>query len=362
MSETQSSGAGDETVGERMRRLVDRTIQRNIKGVGYFASAAPPVGLTPKETIHKRGTLNLYHYQPLSEEIFRIPILIVMATTNRAYVLDLAPGNSFVEFLLKAGYDVFVMDWDPPRPEETSLRLEDYAQTFIGECVEKVQDVTGEKEFTLMGYCMGGVLSVIYAATRPQSPIANLICFTTPINWHEMGLFAHWSNKKHFDVDRLVDAVGNIPADLLMTSFDMLRPANRSASRVRLWENMWSDEFVTSHRKFDRWANETLPLAGEYFRQTTKDLMWGNKLFDRSLVVGGKRADISKIKVPLFHVVAEHDHIVPRKASEALVRLAGSEDKTEIVLKGGHISLLAGPNAVRRMWPQLDQWLSERSI
>lgn len=117
MSDTQSSGAGDETVGERMRRLVDRTIQRNIKGVGYFASAAPPVGLTPKVTIHKRGTLNLYHYQPLSEEIFRIPVLIVMATTNRAYVLDLAPGNSFVEFLLKAGYDVFVMDWDPPRPK-----------------------------------------------------------------------------------------------------------------------------------------------------------------------------------------------------------------------------------------------------
>lgn len=362
MATAQGEAAGDDKIGQRMRRLVDRTIQRNIKGVGYFASAAPPVGLTPKETIYKRGTLNLYHYHPLSEEIYRVPILIVMATTNRAYVLDLAPGNSFVEFLLKAGYDVFVMDWDAPRPEESALRLEDYSQTFISECVEQVQQVTGEEEFTLMGYCMGGVLSVIHTATNMSPSIANLVCFTTPVNWHEMGLFAHWSNKKHFDVDRLVDAVGNIPADLLMTSFDMLRPANRTAGRVLLWENMWNDDYVTSHRKFDRWANEGLPLAGEYFRQTTKELMWANKLLDRSLVVGGKRADISNIKVPLFHVVAEHDHIVPRKASEPLVRLAGSEDKTELVLKGGHISLLAGPNAVRRMWPQLDQWLSERSI
>ncbi len=201
--------------------------------------------------------------------------------------------------------------------------------------------MTGEEEFTLMGYCMGGVLSVIHAATNLDSPVANFVCFTTPIDWHEMGLFAHWSNKKHFDVDLLVDGVGNIPADMLMTSFDMLRPANRSVGRVRLWENMWSDDFVKAHRKFDRWAN---------------------KLLDRSLVVGGKRADISKIKVPLFHVVAEHDHIVPRKASEPLVRLAGSQDKTELMLKGGHISLLAGPNAVRRMWPQLDQWLSKQSI
>src|SRR3569833_4029906 len=126
MSKAQGAESGDEKIGERLRRLVDRTIQRNIKGVGYFASAAPPVGLTPKETLHKRVTLNLYHYHPLSEEIYRIPILIVMATTNRAYVLDLAPGNSFVEFLLKAGYDVFVMDWDPLRPEESSLSLEDY--------------------------------------------------------------------------------------------------------------------------------------------------------------------------------------------------------------------------------------------
>ena len=232
MATMQGDAAGDDKIGQRMRRLVDRTIQRNIKGVGYFASAAPPVGLTPKETIYKRGTLNLYHYHPLSEEIYRVPVLIVMATTNRAYVLDLAPGNSFVEFLLKAGYDVFVMDWDAPRPEESALRLEDYSQTFISECVEQVQQVTGEKEFTLMGYCMGGVLSVIHTATNMSPSIANLVCFTTPINWHEMGLFAHWSNKKHFDVDRLVDAVGNIPADLLMTSFDMLRPANRAPAAV----------------------------------------------------------------------------------------------------------------------------------
>lgn len=362
MGPTEKKESGEDNVGERMRHLVDRTIQRNIKGLGYFASAAPPVGLTAKETIYKRGTLKLYHYLPQSEELYRTPILIVMATTNRAYVLDLAPGNSFVEFMLKAGYDVFVMDWDAPRPEESSLQLEDYAQEFIPECVQQVQQVTGEEEITLMGYCMGGVLSVIHAATMPESPIRNLVCFTTPINWHGMSLFSHWASKKHFDVDRLVDAVGNVPADMLMTSFDMLRPAGRSAGRVRLWENMWNDEFVASHRKFERWSNEALPLAGEYFRQTIKELMWENKLLKRTLIVGGKRADIANIKMPLFHVVAEHDHIVPRAASEPLVRLASSSDKTELVLKGGHISLLAGPNAVRRLWPQLDLWLSERSI
>ncbi|MEL6363714.1 MAG: alpha/beta fold hydrolase [Pseudomonadota bacterium] len=351
-----------EALSKRVSKLITRTIQRNIKGVEYFASAAPPVGLTPKETIYKRGTLKLYHYHAQTDEIYRVPILIVMATTNRAYVMDIAPGGSLVEFLVKSGYDVFVMDWDPPRPEEKNLGLEDYTQDFIPACLDRIRMETGEDDVTVIGYCMGGVLSVIYGATHPDGPMKNLVCFTTPINWHEMGLFNAWSDKNSLDVDRLVDMVGVVPADMIMTAFDMLRPASGITNRIDLWDNLWNDQFVESYRKFDRWANEGLPLPGEYFRQVTRELMWGNKLYTGELTVGGKNANLANIKVPLLHAVAEHDHIIQRKASAPLVELAGSSDKEELVLKGGHISLVAGPNAVRRLWPKLDDWLSKRSV
>jgi len=65
--------------------------------------------------------MNLYHYRPLADEIYRVPILIVMATTNRGYILDMVPGQSFIEFLLKRGYDVYMLDWSAPKPEEKSL-------------------------------------------------------------------------------------------------------------------------------------------------------------------------------------------------------------------------------------------------
>ncbi|MBY0422628.1 MAG: alpha/beta fold hydrolase [Parvularculaceae bacterium] len=360
MSETKTSPR--EEAGSKMRALVERTIQRNIKGLQYFASAAPAVGQTPKDVIYKRGTLNLYHYRPVSDEIYRTPVLLVMATTNKAYIFDIAPGQSLVEFLLKKGYDVFAIDWDPPRPEEKRLRLDDYTQDFIPDCVRRVGEATGEPDVSIIGYCMGGVLSTIYASTHTDGPLRNLILFTTPIDWSKMGLFAVWSDPKYFDVDRLVDSVGNVPADLLMASFDMLRPAGRTGAQIQLWDNMWNDEFVASWRKFDRWANEMLPLAGEYFRQTTKDLLRDNKLFKGELRVGGKVASISNIKVPVLHAIAEHDHIIPREASEPLVKLVSSTDKHQIVLKGGHVSLVAGPNAVRRLWPQIDLWLSERSV
>jgi polyhydroxyalkanoate synthase subunit PhaC len=214
---------------------------------------------------------------------------------------------------------------------------------------------------TVIGYCMGGVLSVTYAALHAGGPMKNLICFTTPIDFSRMELFSTWSDRRYFDVDRLVDGLGNVPPELILSSFEMLRPATRIAGQIQLWENMWNDDFVRSYRMFDRWAAETLPLAGEYFRQITKELMWDNRLHKNELVLGGRHVDLSKITAPLLHAVAEHDHIVPYDAARPLIANVGSGDKEEVMLKGGHVSLVAGANAVKRLWPKLDAWLAERS-
>jgi len=349
------------SVADRVQLEVQRAIQRSIKGVEYFGSAAPVLGNTPKDILHSRGTMKLYHYRPVADEIYRVPILFVMATTNRGYILDMVPGLSLVEFLLKKGFDVYMLDWTAPRPEERGLKFEDYVLDFIPDCVRRVQQDSGETDVSVIGYCFGGVLSLLYASIFNDGPMRNLICFTTPIDFRQMKLFQNFSDRRYFDVDKLVDSVGNVPPELIFQSFEMLRPAARSMSQIQLWENMWNDEFVKSYRMFDRWAQDTLPLAGEYFRQTTKDLMWDNKLYEKTMTVGGRRADISRIKVPILHAVAEHDHIVPYDAAKPLIANVGSTDKEEVVLKGGHVSLVAGANAVKRLWPKLDSWLSERS-
>jgi polyhydroxyalkanoate synthase len=177
-----------------------------------------------------------------------------------------------------------------------------------------------------------------------------------------MMLFQKWADRRYFDVDRLVDTAGNVPADLIFRGFEMLRPASRGTGQVQLWDNMWNDEFVRSFRMFERWGNDTLPLAGEYFRDTTKMLMWENALHRGTLELAGERIDLSRITVPALHVTAEHDHIVPAEASKPLIETIGSRDKENVVLKGGHVSVAAGPSASRRLWPKLDAWLAERSF
>ncbi len=345
-------------IPERIRSEVQRAIQRSIKGVEYFSTSGPALGSTPKDILHTRGTMNLCHYRPLADEVYRVPVLIVMATTNRGYILDMIPGQSFIEFLLKRGYDVYMIDWIPLKPEEKSLEMEHYVLDFIPDCIHRVQQDSGEEDVSVIGYCFGGVLSLLYGAIFTDGPMKNLICFTTPIDFREMKLFHNFADRRYFDVDRLVDSVGNVPPEMILSSFEMLRPASRMTSQVQLWENIWNDEYVKSYRMFDRWATDTLPLAGEYFRTIIKELMWDND----TMTVGGRKASIADIKVPILHAVAEHDHIVPYEAARHLIAKVGSEDKEEVMLKGGHVSLVAGANAVKRLWPKLDSWLGGRSI
>jgi len=205
------------------------------------------------------------------------------------------------------------------------------------------------------------MLSAIHVALFPDGPVKNLVCFTTPLDFSKMQLFRAMADARSLDIDALVDSVGIVPAEMVVAGFDALRPAARAAGQLRLWDNLWNDEFVKGFRMMERWGNETLPLPGGYFRQTVKELLRGNALFQGTLKIGGRKVELGNIKVPFLHVIAQYDHIVPPECAHPLVERVGSRDKEEVVLPGGHVSIAAGANAVKRMWPKLDSWLQGRS-
>jgi len=233
---------------------------------------------------------------------------------------------------------------------------------FIPECVAMVGEDSGEPDVSMIGYCLGGLLAALYAALYPDGPLKNLVCFTTPVNSDGMSLYRTWTDPAHFDLDRLIDSLGNIPSELMDASIQMLRPFQKSAGQMKLLDNVQDEAFVTAHLRFDRWAADHIPFPGETARQLVNDFMRENKLVRKTFELDGHRVDLGNIGVPFLHVAAQHDHIVPSAASQDLVKLVGSPDKSEIVLKGGHVSLVAGGNAIYRLWPKLDTWLSQRSV
>lgn len=359
-----------EDIAERVRREVDRALKRNIKGLEFLTAGRQDVGAMKKELVHREGTAMLYRFTPVVDEIYRLPLLIVSPPSNKGYIFDLAPGQSMVEYLLQRGYDVFNLDWAPPRHDESHLGLADYVDRFIPDSMARIEEITGERELTLAGYCMGGTLATIHTALHsgPEAQgaaanrVTNLLLFATPIDFATMRLFQTWADQRHFDVDMMVERLGVIPPELMLGAFDLARPANRTAGRMHLWTNMWNDEFVRSYRMFDRWAAETLPVPGEYFREQIKKLMWDNGLVNDRLEVAGRIAHLSSITCPILNIIAQHDHVVSREAAGPLMTLTGSTDREEIISKGGHVSLVAGPAALRRLWPLIDDWLGKRSV
>ncbi|MFD1555080.1 PHA/PHB synthase family protein [Paraburkholderia silviterrae] len=347
---------------ERLQLEVDRAVQRGLKSMELLGLHTPSVGRTPKTVLHRRGTLELVHYRAVVDEVYRVPLLVVMAPTNKGYILDLAPGQSLIEFLLGRGYDVYLIDWNAPTDDERDLKIDDYVLDFIPDCIRRVQQDSGEQDVTLLGYCAGGMLSAIYQSLHVDGPVKNLVCMTTPVDFSKMELFRSLADERSFDVDRFVDGVGVVPADFVLAGFDVLRPASRIAGQIRLWDNLWNDQFVKGYRMMERWGNETLPLPGGYFRQTTRELLQKNALYEGTLRIGGRLVELGKVTVPLLHIVAQYDHIVPPDCARPLVERVGSADKEEVVLPGGHVSIAAGANAIKRMWPKLDSWLEGRSI
>ncbi len=347
----------------RVKKAVDRALARNIPGLALQnANLDLEIGPTPKDIVYTRDSLRLYHYRPLVEEIYRIPLMIVMSPVARGYILDLVKGQSFIEYLLLQGYDVYLMDWVAPRREHAHLGMKDFALDLIDESLAVIQKNSGEQDVNVIGYCMGGLLAVMNAAVHADGPIKNLVCFTTPVNSDGMSLYKTWAEAEAFDIDRIVDELGIIPGQMISASIQALRPLQKQANQVQLLNNIQNDSFVKASLRFDRWAADQLPIPGELARGMVRDFLRGNKLVKNEYELGSHRVELKKVKVPFMHVAAEYDHIVPKAASADLIKMVGSTDKQEVVVRGGHVSLVAGGNAVFRLWPQLDQWLGVRSI
>ncbi len=320
-----------------------------------------PVGLSPKEIVWTKNKAKLYRYTATAPRTHRTPILIIYALINRPYILDLAPGNSMIEFLVGQGFDVFLLDWGVPGPEDRHMRLDDYVFDYIPKAVRKARTISGADEITLLGYCIGGTLSTIFTATHPDAGVRNLVLLTTPIDFSEAGLLHMWTKRGYYDVDKLVDTFGNMPGELIDVGSRMLRPLGNVTNYTKLWENALNDRYVHGWQAMSKWVNDAIPFPGEAFRQWIKEFYQDNKLVKGQLVMGGRRVDLADVHASLLMVAADKDHIAPLPGCEPLMEQVSSADKRFIALPGGHVSIVVGRNAVKGLWPQLAEWLDARS-
>jgi polyhydroxyalkanoate synthase subunit PhaC len=345
----------------RVERDVQRAVRRSRNGLRYAAGTKrPKVGQTPKDVVWRRHKAELWRYRS-DERRYRPPLVIVHSLVSRSYVLDLYPGNSAVEYFLGSGLDVFLLDWGVPDEADAGNTLEYYVDDGIPDAIGAACEAAGTDDVNLLGYCFGGVLSLLSAARHPELPIRNLALMATPVDYTKMETITALIRDGRLDPDDVVEPTGNVPPDVIENGFKLLKPTAEVTQYATLWENLWNDEFMEGYQAMGQWARDHIPFPGAAFAQTVEGLVRANGLVNGTFELGGERVDLGAIRRPVLNIMAERDHIVPLAAAEPVLDLVGSDEKEELRLAAGHAGLVAGRKAAKVTLPGIAGWFKDHS-
>jgi polyhydroxyalkanoate synthase len=340
--------------------ITPRSLARRARGALRYAGGrdAPDVGATPRELVWSRDTARLWRYES-NAVTSGPPVLVVHSLVSRSYVLDLYRGNSAIAFLLRAGLDILLLDWEAPDEADAENTLETYADDYLPRAIDAACAATGASELTVLGYCLGGDLALLCVARHPELPVRNLALMATPVDFSHMGALSGLVRAGRLNASDLVDRSGNVPATSVETAFRLLKPTGEAAQYASLWQRLCDEEYVAGYQAMNRWVHDHVPFPGAAFGQLVEQLVRDNALMAGTLELGGRRVDLGAIRCPVLSVVAERDHIVPLAAAEPLPGLVGAQDAGELRLAAGHVGLVAGRSAATVTLPGIAGWIRE---
>ena len=316
------------------------------------------VNRTPSEVIKMKGKFSLLHYKPAVQKE-RVPILVIYSLINRHYILDLLPKVSVINNLLRQGFDIYATDWGTPDSSYKDMTLENYAQDYVENAVEKIQEITGSKKVSLFGYCWGGIFATIYSALHPEN-VKNLVLHATPIDLEVVnGVIENWT--KHIDADGIVDSLGNVPAGFLNSAFILRNPLEVLLKYPRYFSEPRTLEEVLQFFAIETWLYDSVPIIGGVYREIVNQIYKKNLLIKNKMRLGNDIVDLRKITMPLLNIIGAKDDLVPPHSSKSIMNVVRSEDKKLIEFPTGHVGLCISPEAHEELWPEVGRWLAARS-
>ena len=317
------------------------------------------IATTPYDVVYEEDRVKLKHYHPSGDIQVKTPLLVVYTLINRDTMLDLQPGKSVVQTFLDSGIDLYMIDWGYPSRKDQFLTIDDHVNGYMDNIVDYIRKRHGVPKVNLMGICMGGTFSVIYAAFHPRK-IKNLVTTVTPSNFDlDTGLLHLWTQK--IDADKIADTYGNLAGDFLNFGFLLLNPARLMIDKyIGFLDQMDDKNYIENFVRMEKWIFDSPDLPGETFRQFIKDCYQQNLLIQNKMKVGDKTVNLKKITMPLLNIYAKYDHLVPPEASELLTKRVGTKDATDVCLDTGHIGIYVSSKCQQEFAPRIADWLKER--
>jgi polyhydroxyalkanoate synthase subunit PhaC len=337
--------------------IAGRQIRRVINGLRLAAGLdRPGVGCTPRTVIWSRGRASLMHYTA-GAQAGRPAILLVPSLINRSYIWDLRHGDSFVEHLLGAGYDVLCLDWGQPDARDAhntmSTYIDDYMMAAVAAATRRCASVP-----IVIGHCFGGLIALLWAASTEQQPPA-LITLAAPTNWDEVGPLSWLTRQGRIEPEDVLDETGNVPPAAMLAAFQMIRPLGDAVTYVTLFDRLHDREATQAIWALMVWARGHIPFPGATFVEMIRKLSRENSLTTGKVAFGGRIRELSSITAPFLNIYGSKDHVAPPESVKPLTGLVGSQKAEQRELNAGHIGLLVGSTMRGKTMPTVIGWLDE---
>lgn len=344
------------------------------------------VDKTPWDTIYSDGIMSVRHYSlppsdtvevedievPVARQRHRVPLLLVPALGIHAWTFDIMPTRSMVRYLMARGYDVYLVDWGQPSQADQEIRLDTYVNQWLPAAVQAVKRHGEADEISLLGYCMGGLLCMMYLGGHKRAPVRNLITIASPVNFHRSGPFGalfgllslpamkaqEWLKGR---LEPLDTGLFHIPGGLLSFGFKMTNPPGVVTSYLDLVRNIADREYITEYMTIGQWFNDMVDYPGATVREVIEKMIIGNSLAGGRIQIGERIADFSNIQCELLAFAGTTDRIVSIAAARDIMRVTGARTKRFEVVPGGHAGVFAGSKSPGHSWRISADWLAIRS-
>jgi len=304
------------------------------------------LAVTPGSVVFENELIQLIQYTPQTADVEKTPLLVVPPCINKYYLLDLGAGNSFVEYAVSRGHQVFLISWRSAVAEIQHLTWDDYLNLGVLKGIEVVRDIANVDRIHALGFCVGGTILSCAAgvlAARGENKLATITLLTTMVDFADTGEIGLLIDANSVALREATIGMGGIlPGKELAFTFGTLR------ANDLIWRYV-----VESYLKgatpdaFDLlyWDSDSVSLPGPMYCWYTRNTYVENKIREPGATTQcGERVDLSKVKVPMFILASREDHIVPWQSAFRSKDLMGSQPRF-VLAASGHVAGVINPPA-----------------